>query len=334
MKDADYNDIGISWAYTPQFHASPAFDIALVAMFGNVATFEIYANELVDPDNDGIGSFEFTLSHDPSDLLIDISSFAAASGVSAVSNYDPMTGALQTAAFAFPNFTNLTAPIATFLGTILDTDTPLTLTISDAIVDRVVQADVVETFNLETVNVETNVAGRSAEYLPDVRLSYEIQTLIEQEQIIEIPMEAAGRVAQAVPRGSKVTVTADKAIDEASKDAIGAFDALQALRLAVGLTKSDGTADWHDYIAADINRDGRVGADDALDILKVAVDLTDGSPADWVFVDGDADWSGINRRNTDYDEGIMLEEALVGTEINLIGILVGDVDGSYNSLIA
>ena len=124
-------------------------------------------------------------------------------------------------------------------------------------------------------------------------------------------------------------VTADKPIDEASEEAIGAYDALQALRLAVGLTKSDGTAEWHDYLAADINKDGRVGADDALDILKFAVGLTDGAPADWIFVDGDADWSGIDRRNTDYDEGVMLEDVLVDTSINMTGILVGDLDGSY-----
>ncbi|WP_282058893.1 hypothetical protein, partial [Lentibacter algarum] len=43
-------------------------------------------------------------------------------------------------------------------------------------------------------------------------------------------------------------LTADKSIDTASDKAIGAYDALQALRLAVGLTKSDGTAEWHDYL--------------------------------------------------------------------------------------
>tara|TARA_B110000977_G_C10793937_1_gene383578 strand:- start:285 stop:437 length:153 start_codon:yes stop_codon:yes gene_type:complete len=48
-----------------------------------------------------------------------------------------------------------------------------------------------------------------------------------------------------------------------------------------------------------------------------------------VFVDGDADYSEINRKNTDYDEGVMLEDVLVDTSINMMGILVGDLDGSY-----
>ena len=81
--------------------------------------------------------------------------------------------------------------------------------------------------------------------------------------------------------GSDLLIDAAIAIDTASDKAIGAFDALQALRLAVGLDKSDGTSEWHDYIAADINKDGRVGADDALNILKFAVGLTDGPSADW-----------------------------------------------------
>jgi hypothetical protein len=130
-------------------------------------------------------------------------------------------------------------------------------------------------------------------------------------------------------RGSEMLVLADKEIDVASDRAIGAYDALQALRLSVGLSKSNGKAEWHDFIAADINKDGRVGADDALNILKFAVGVTGGPSADWVFVDGDADWSGIGRRSSGYDEGIRLEDVLADHGVNLIGILVGDVDGSY-----
>ena len=129
--------------------------------------------------------------------------------------------------------------------------------------------------------------------------------------------------------GSDLLIDAAMAIDTASDKAIGAFDALQALRLAVGLDKSDGTSEWHDYIAADINKDGRVGADDALNILKFAVGLTDGPSADWVFVDGDADYSAIDRKNTDYDEGILISDVMTDLSINMTGILVGDVDGSY-----
>jgi hypothetical protein len=95
------------------------------------------------------------------------------------------------------------------------------------------------------------------------------------------------------------------------------------------LTKSDGKAEWHDYIAADINKDGHVTANDALNILKFAVGLTDGPSADWVFVDGDADWSAIGRRNTGYEEGVWLEDVVADMSVNMTAILVGDVNGSY-----
>ena len=72
-----------------------------------------------------------------------------------------------------------------------------------------------------------------------------------------------------------------------------------------------------------------MGVDDALNILKFAVGLTDGPSADWVFVDGEADYFGIDRKNTDYEEGVMLDDILTDMSINMTGILVGDVDGSY-----
>jgi hypothetical protein len=48
-----------------------------------------------------------------------------------------------------------------------------------------------------------------------------------------------------------------------------------------------------------------------------------------VFVDGDADYSEINCKNTDYDEGILINDVMTDLSINMTGILVGDVDGSY-----
>ena len=132
-----------------------------------------------------------------------------------------------------------------------------------------------------------------------------------------------------VSSGADAFVNAHKSIDTTSENPITVFDALQALRLAAGLDKSDGTSEWHDYIAADINEDGRVGADDALNILKLAAGSTDGPSAEWVFVDADAEWSDIDRSTTTYNEGIQLSDIMVDSSINLTGILVGDLDGSY-----
>jgi hypothetical protein len=126
------------------------------------------------------------------------------------------------------------------------------------------------------------------------------------------------------------TILVDKNIDAASEKAIGSFDALQALRLAVGLTKSDGTADWQDYIASDFNQDGRVNSADALNILKYAVGLTGGPTADWIFLDSDGDYSNVRASNTQVDANTFALGTIdYDQSINMVGILVGDVDGSF-----
>jgi len=43
----------------------------------------------------------------------------------------------------------------------------------------------------------------------------------------------------------------------------------------------------------------------------------------------DADYSAIDRKNTDCDEGILISDVMTDLSINMTGILVGDVDGSY-----
>ena len=54
---------------------------------GGVASFEIYADASVDPQNDGFGSFEFKMSHDPTDMLIDVNTVTPPQGFFVVPNY-------------------------------------------------------------------------------------------------------------------------------------------------------------------------------------------------------------------------------------------------------
>jgi hypothetical protein len=117
---------------------------------------------------------------------------------------------------------------------------------------------------------------------------------------------------------------------ENSSRAIGAQDALEALRLAVGLQTTQGTADAFDYIAADFNRDGRVGAQDALEILRYAVGLSDALDTEWTFVDSNADLTGISRQDVSYQSGAIWTGAAADTEISLIGVLIGDVNDSFS----
>ena len=136
-----------------------------------------------------------------------------------------------------------------------------------------------------------------------------------------------------ISSGSDVIISGSFDYDTATKS-INSSDALDALRLSVGMDTYDGTSTAFDHIAADFNQDGKVSSQDALEILKYAVGLPTTEQAEWVFVDTTDDYSDISRTNTNYDEGINIADLTSATELSLTGILIGDVNDSYSGLIA
>ena len=133
--------------------------------------------------------------------------------------------------------------------------------------------------------------------------------------------------------GSTATIKANLAYSSSTK-AISSQDALDALKLSVGLSTSAGTKDAFDYISADFNQDGKVSSQDALSILKYSVGLTTPEQAKWVFVDTNGDYSGVSKSNTSYTEGVSIADLSADTTVSLTGILIGDVNDSYSELIA
>lgn len=114
-------------------------------------------------------------------------------------------------------------------------------------------------------------------------------------------------------------------VPEAGDARVTALDALDVLRLAVGLNPSFGPATAQHFIAADINRDGVVSAVDALEVLRAAVGLaSDHAPA-WVFFDADTEWESLtlSAGNTDRAQGLALGSAWDGSDLAMTGILLG-----------
>ena len=111
-------------------------------------------------------------------------------------------------------------------------------------------------------------------------------------------------------------------------------DALDALKLSVGLTTSAGNKTAFDFMSADFNQDGKVSSQDALSILKYSVGLQTTEQAKWVFVDTNGDYSGVSKSNTSYTEGVSIADLSADTTVSLTGILIGDVNDSYSGLIA
>jgi hypothetical protein len=118
-----------------------------------------------------------------------------------------------------------------------------------------------------------------------------------------------------------------------SPSIVTSADALDALRLSVGLNTSGGQNDAFALIAADFDQNGKVTSSDALSILKYSVGLTT-QDAKWVFVDTAEDYSDISKSNTNYTEGVSIDDLTSDVTVGLTGILIGDVNDSYSGLIA
>lgn len=180
----------------------------------------------------------------------------------------------------------------------------------------------------ETVIATFEVANPSSITISEAYLGEFSQPMIVRNEV-NASTELDSLSIFEIDTGSNVRFAAQKILDDVNAREVTANDALQALRLAVGLEKTSGPTEWHDFIAADMNGDGKVTANDALNILKYAVGLEDGEPARWVFVDQNIDSSEISRTNTTYNEGVTINALESNSSVEMIGILVGDVNGSY-----
>jgi hypothetical protein len=128
--------------------------------------------------------------------------------------------------------------------------------------------------------------------------------------------------AQANGLSGRIEITKDWT-PNAGDPVITANDALDILRMGVGLTPSFGVPAAGNFIAADLNRDGRVDANDALEALRAAVGLASANPPRWVFLDLDLDLSNIGAGNVTYQTGIAVPDFSTLGDLNLSGILLG-----------
>ena len=114
-------------------------------------------------------------------------------------------------------------------------------------------------------------------------------------------------------------------------NAISAQDALAALQMAVGMNpNSDGSAvSPYQFLAADVNKDGLVKSTDALNILKMAVGLPSAPANEWLFVPESVGSESMTRTHVVWPDNPLPVTLEVDQELHLIGIVKGDVDGSW-----
>ncbi len=109
---------------------------------------------------------------------------------------------------------------------------------------------------------------------------------------------------------------------------IDALDALQVLRISVGLDPIWGPATAENLIAADVNRDGAVNALDALVILQVAVGQPTTHDPQWVFLDDNADLSGVTKDNVVYQTGVDVVAVDGVINADMTSILLGNLEAA------
>ena len=165
----------------------------------------------------------------------------------------------------------------------------------------------------------------------------------------EATSNAAGLYAFSQKQRGTNHMTASKNITAGESDSvISSADALAALKIAVGINPNadpDGAGPEealpvspYQFIAADITGDGRVTSADALAILKIAVKLATAEPRRWVFIAEDYDFwdeeSGnfkTTRTDVAWDSDGMTFDYPEKSVQNVVGVLMGDVNGSWSA---
>jgi hypothetical protein len=120
-------------------------------------------------------------------------------------------------------------------------------------------------------------------------------------------------------------------------------DAISVLKLIVGLSVNPNNAPVTAYqaVAADYDRDGTVGLSDAIGILRKIVGLSAPQPA-WIFMDPAKLPGSLSAADLmtpgKWSEAARATPVLNGSElylepgsnsVKMVGVLTGDVDGSW-----
>lgn len=198
----------------------------------------------------------------------------------------------------------------------------------------VVNSALLPDIDLNSHNLSGIITNSAGAILTNVRLTLETldpdgQPITDEKQTVT--NENSGRYDFEIAHGADVNLEAQLAYENTSR-AITPQDALETLRLAVGLATTKGSKTGKDFIAADFNKDGVVTPQDALEVLKYAVGLRD-LQAEWIFLDADTDYSDVTRKNVSFSSGIVFNDVTTSSELNLEGLLLGDINQSFEPIV-
>ena len=162
-------------------------------------------------------------------------------------------------------------------------------------------------------------AGRALEGL-------ELSVTLPDGARVAVTTDAEGRFAFDTVSGTEGVLDGLRSWTPATDPSITTASALEALRMAVGLPASWGPPGPLDFIAADINGDGRVTTADALEILRSAVGLPSATPPRWIVFDAGHDFGEVTSAAVPREFGIDLAALADPMQpMDLTALLVGHV---------
>ena len=126
-------------------------------------------------------------------------------------------------------------------------------------------------------------------------------------------------------------INCTKTVDASVSRAVTSSDALAALKMSVGINPNgDGTTvSNYQYLASDVNKDGKITSADALSILKMAVHLNSAPSQGWLFVQKSIESLQMSKTNVDWSAASLQVNVTGDQHVDLVGIVKGDVNGNW-----
>jgi hypothetical protein len=122
---------------------------------------------------------------------------------------------------------------------------------------------------------------------------------------------------------------AEKTISDSEIGSINSLDVLYTLKLALGANpNSQGTAiSSYQYLAANAFKDGQIDSLDVLNVLKIALEI---NKPQWDLVSDSVGSEVMDENNVQLPDTALHFSLINDAKIDLVGVLVGDVDGTMS----
>jgi hypothetical protein len=146
--------------------------------------------------------------------------------------------------------------------------------------------------------------------------------------------DSSGTTSTYSDSGGETVMTVTRAVASsetaATNDAVNLQDAIAILKLIVGLPVNGSGQALSPYqaFAADYDGNGKVELSDAISVLKHVVGLTAPAPQWMFFNEADSNVPGAANLNPGLVPALTID-SIMPSHIGLVGVLRGDVDGSF-----